>query len=332
MSAVVRGIGVVGGFGNGVDALQAALRTGPPECGAVEMESSAGPIEVPALLADTAELSRYLSKRALRRVDHYNRMALLACYQALQEAGMLTDRPQRLGIIVATGYGATRAMWDFKKSLIGESDAIGSPMSFSSSVHNAVAGRIAIALEEKGPNLSVSQFDLSVAQAFLTARQWLAAGRIDAVLVGAVDEYGKVPGYYWHHLYGDPRRRDIEHAVIGEGAAFFVLTGEGYASIESVEMGRYDRNPPELAGSAVVFAGNDGYSVCRSEYSRIIPESVPVASHSHIYGGLPVGTAFDVAIAALAYRDGTAPAGGKHISCLKLGAGGAYGLVRIRGR
>jgi 3-oxoacyl-[acyl-carrier-protein] synthase II len=296
------------------------------------MESSAGPIEVPALLADTTELAEYISKRALRRVDHYNRMALLAAYQALQEAGMLSGRPRRFGIIVATGYGALRAMWDFKHSLIGETDTIGSPMSFSTSVYNAVAGRIAIALKEKGPNLSVSQFDLSAVQAFLTARQWLAEERVDALLVGAVDEYSNVLGHYWHHLYGGPEAGEPVHSMIGEGAAFFVLSGEGYASVEAVEMGNYDSDPPELSRSAAVFAGADGYSGCDSEYSRIIPDSIPVASHSRIYGGLPVGTAFDVAIAALAYRDGTAPTEGSHISCLKLGAGGTYGLIRIRGR
>lgn len=337
MSIVIRGIGVVGGFGSGVDALRAALLSGSPEHGSVKMASSAGPIEVPALLADTTELAQYISNRALRRVDHYSRMALLACYQALQGAGMLDGRPQRFGIIVATGYGATRAMWDFKHSLIGETDTIGSPMSFSTSVNNAVAGRIAIALREKGPNLSVSQFDLSAAQAFLTARQWLTEGRVDALLMGAVDEYSNVLGHYWHHLYGGREAGEPAHAVIGEGAAFFVLSGEdeageGYASVEAVEIGRYDGSPPELADSAVVFTATDGYSGCRSEYARVIPDSVPVASHSHIYGGLPVGQAFDVAIAALAYRDGAAPAGGSHISCLKLGAGGTYGLIRIGGR
>jgi 3-oxoacyl-[acyl-carrier-protein] synthase II len=327
LSPVIRGIGVVGGFGSGVDALRSALRCGAPEPGAVEMESSAGPIEVPALLADTSLLADYISKRALRRVDHYNRMALLACFQALQDAGMLTGRPQRFGIIVATGYGATRAMWDFKHSLIGETDTIGSPMSFSTSVHNAVAGRIAIALGEKGPNLSVSQFDLSVTQAFLTARQWLTEGMVDALLMGAVDEYSNVLGHYWHHLYGGHQAGEPAHAVIGEGAAFFVLTGEdasgdGYARIESVDMGNYDKNPPALADGDRVIAGADGYSGCRSEYARIIPDGVPFASYSHLYGGLPVGMAFDLAIAALE---------GSPVCCLKLCAGRMYGLIRIGG-
>jgi 3-oxoacyl-[acyl-carrier-protein] synthase II len=343
LNSVIRGIGVVGGFGSGIGALESASRSAAPERGTVEMESSSGLIEVPALLADTTELAQYISKRALRRVDHYNRMALLACFQAMQDAGVLSRRPRRLGIIVATGYGATRAMWNFKKSLIGETDTIGSPMNFSNSVHNAVAGQIAIALGEKGPNLSVSQFDLSVAQAFLSAQQWLAAGRVDAVLVGAVDEFNNVLGHYWHYLYGRAERQDTNHAVIGEGAAFFLLTGEersveGYARIESVDMGNYHKAPP-LVDDMVVFAGADGYSGCRSEYSMVIPDSTPVASYSAVYGGLPVGMAFDVAIAALACRDGAVEPGhgiarrvplrGSRICCLKLGAGKMYGEITI---
>ena len=42
---------------------------------------------MPAFLADTARLDDFLNKKALRRVDHFSKMALLGSYLALQDAG-----------------------------------------------------------------------------------------------------------------------------------------------------------------------------------------------------------------------------------------------------
>ena len=63
----------------------------------------------------------------MRRIDHYIRMALLASFLALEDAGLLASKPDRMGIIVATGYGATCNTFDFQHSVITDSDPCGSP-------------------------------------------------------------------------------------------------------------------------------------------------------------------------------------------------------------
>ncbi len=353
---------MLGGFGAGPAMLEQALIR-PKKMGTtVSMESSKGQIEVPALLADTSDLASYVDKRALRRAGHYIRMTLLSSLYALEDAGMLETERRRMGIIVATGYGATCNTFDFQHSMIDSDDPCGSPTKFANSVHNAAAGNLSLFLNEMGPNLSVSQYDMSIPSAFMCALQWLKEGRVDTVLVGGVDEYCKVLGYYWHNRYNGNARKGnetslnaLKHAIIGEGACFFVLTREEdgvspYGYIEDVQMGNFLRGRIGLPESTVYFLGADGYSESEKYYGDVIPARARVASYTHVYGGIPVGPAFDMAIAALSVRSNTIygsfqnPAidgdqlnmikkdevlGPGRICCLKLGADGAFGWLTV---
>jgi 3-oxoacyl-[acyl-carrier-protein] synthase II len=359
LKIAIKGIGVLGGFGCGLTALEEALRTRKILPGKVPMASSKGDIEVPALLADTSALTRYIDRRSLRRTDHYIRMAVLGAHLALEDAGMLGKGRNRTGIIVATGYGATCNTFDFQQSVLNVADPCGSPTKFSNSVHNAAASHISILLDEMGPTLSVSQFDNSVASALLSAVQWLRHDRVDTVLVGGVDEYCKVLGYYWHCRYAadDPGHPtpDKQHVIIGEGACFFVLQKESdpsgsYAVIDDVCMTDFRRGPVDLPEDAVFFLGADGYSECDADYPEILPPTALAAVYTPLYGGLPVGTAFDMAVAALSHRrralfassDSAVFESGKldrierlhvgaPICCLKLGAGGVAGWITLNG-
>ncbi|MBW1821544.1 MAG: hypothetical protein JRI92_07230, partial [Deltaproteobacteria bacterium] len=230
------------------------------------------------------------------------------------------------------------------------------------SVHNAAATYISILLKEVGPNLSVSHYDMSITSAFLSAYQWLKEERVESVLVGSVDEYSKILGYFRHCLYNKGNKKEgfvgkmnLEHAIIGEGANFFVLARENetaspYGFIEDVKMGNFKRRGINLPENAAFFLGADGYSECDEQYAEYIPKKALVASYSHLYGGLPVGTGFDIAIAALSNKSGTIfksgdssifnsnrlnvirhneNLGSRRICCLKLGAGGSYGWISL---
>ena len=362
MSITIKGIGAVGGFGNGVSALQHSLATGRSHIQDVSLETSNGPISVPALLADTTSIQNYVGKRELRRIDHYIRMALLGSFLALEDAGLLDTKPDRMGIIVATGYGATCNTFDFQHSVITAGDPCGSPTKFTNSVHNAAAAHISIVLRELGPNLSISHFDMSMPSALLNAVQWLEEERVDWVLVGGVDEFCKVLGYYWHCRYNSPDDGQAGTApqtgrqvIVGEGSCFFVLARENkptspYGCIEDVQLGNFERGNIRLPEKAAVFQGADGFSDCEARYAQLVSADRCIANYTALYGALPVGMAFDAAIAALSLQTGkillpqdscvlekpevNGQAGKKNLTenricCLKLGAAGAYGLVTL---
>jgi len=357
--AAITGMGVVGGFGCGVSLLKQALEKGKSPNQTVRISTEKGDITAPALLADTAPLARYVSRKARRRFDHYTRLALLGGFLALDDAGMRESRPGRMGIILATGYGPTCNTADFTHSLTSGSDSFGSPTRFSNSVHNAAAAYLAILLREKGPSLSVSQFDMSVAQALLTALIWLSEGRVDTVLVGGVDEYCNVLGHYRQTLDGrgsaGAGQGEPALAVIGEGAAFFVLSKSGetagaYGIIESVSMGKIPGRLPGPDDGSPVILGADGYTDCLNRDPRRVSISGTIGVYTGVYGGLPVGQAFDMAIAALSLTGGmlypsvspgsvfddtfglprpAIPLKPGRLHCLKLGSSDDYGMLTL---
>jgi 3-oxoacyl-[acyl-carrier-protein] synthase II len=351
----IRGIGVVGGFGTGVEALRDALAGTPP---GVATSPAGGGDDPGCQRANTAALDGFVDRRALRRMDAISRLAILGACLALRDAGV--DRPdERMGVALSSGYGPSGTTLAFLDSFIDGGDPCSSPTLFSSSVHNAPAANLSTILGVTGPNLTVSQFEVSASSALLTACLWLAEGRVDRVLVGGVDEYGDVLGYCWKRLFGaaettaclplDTRRQT---ARPGEGCAFLLLerpaAGRGCAGIiEGVRMGRVTDAVPPLPADRLLVLGADGHRRCAGSYARLVPPGSAVTSFGHLWGSFPTATAFDAAAAAVLLQSGLTPApppGRSHpgtwrvppageplpaagLGLLRVSAGGEYALT-----
>ena len=313
----IKGIGVTGGFGCGVADLATALRSGESLMDGITVPSAQGPLQLPAFRASTERLEEFVPKRTLRRIDHYSKMGLLGAYLALQDGGMLGSDLSRLGVVIASGYGATATTFAFLDSIIADGDICASPTHFANSVHNSAAANISIMLGAKGPSLTVSQFDMSVASALVSARQWFAEDRVDAVLFGAIDELSDLIGYLWHRQRGQqhnspvsPLKTEEESSIVGEGAAFLLLTradqGEGYCAIDAVEMGSLYQGELSIPGDALLVLGADGRKELGARYRATIPGHSRVACYAPIYGSMPAAAAFDLACAALILQNGAA--------------------------
>jgi len=279
--------------------------------------TAAGTLQLPAYRADTERLEQFAPKRSLRRIDHYSKMGLLGAYLALEDGGLLGSDLSRLGVVVASGYGATATTFAFLDSIIGDGDICASPTHFANSVHNAAAANISIMLGAKGPSLTVSQFDMSVPSALVSARQWLAEGRVDTVLFGAIDEVSDLIGYLQHRQRGPrhpgavaPLAFGEESSIIGEGAAFLLLTradaGPAYCTIDTVETGSLYGGELSLPGDALLLLGADGRRELGERYRASVPRDSRVACYTPVYGSMPAAAAFDLAAAALILRGGKA--------------------------
>jgi len=359
MKIAVQGIGVVGGFGCGLEALRAAISKGESKTQVVQVKTSGGPCDMHAFIADTAGLDDFVNKRVLRRADHYSRMALLAAHLALADAGKLEGDRSHTGIIIASGYGPCRTTLAFLDTFIYDGDNLSSPTFFSNSVQNAAVANVSMILNITGPGLTVSQFEMSVPSALITAQKWLEEKRVDSVLFGAVDEYYDVLGYFWHRFYGKtatdnhlmkPFAYDLQTAVPGEGAAFFLLTeadeqAPGYGCIDEVIMGRCGKNPITAADNTYFFVGADGHKACGNYYRDYIPENVRLTAYAPVYGSLPIGPAFDMAIGAMSMKNrkvfcnnNETDEGNRYdavllnnekISCLNINSFGEWGLIKL---
>ena len=93
MRMAIQGIGISGGFGQGVSALQDALQLGAVTPQAVTVERSSGVDSFPAYRSDIEGLYEFFPKRALRRIDHFSKMTLHSACLALQDAGLLDSGP-----------------------------------------------------------------------------------------------------------------------------------------------------------------------------------------------------------------------------------------------
>ncbi len=360
MRISVQGLGLVGGFGCGVEAFRQTLVSGHSQPTVYPIVHAGAPLDLPAFRAETERLQEFVPLRALRRVDRFSRLGMLGAYLALEDAGVAPEtRHERLGVIIATGLGPTGIIFAFEDTFIQAGDMCASPTYFANSVHNSVAANISLLLGATGPNTTVTQFHLSAPAALQTAWLWLEEGRVDRVLFGAVDELSELIGYAFFRQHGlppagrmNPLMTGQDSAVIGEGAAFFLLSRQdesraGYCLLDRVDNGRCLKSWSPQAAEELLLLGADGRKTLGAGYAALGAGARVTCLTSH-YGSSPVGPAFDLAAAALMLKTGlTLPTPGtcdfsaqvvtggtelgtERISCLTLGDDDSFGLVRLK--
>jgi hypothetical protein len=155
----------------------------------------------------------------MRRADRFVRMAVIAALDAWTEARQAAgDVPaEDVGLILASGLGSHVRAFRFLDGILDFGDGAALPTDFSHSLHGAASAYITELLALRGPSLTLTDFEDGVARALLMAQLWLAGGRCQRVLVGAVEELGDVL------LYCAGRLLDDAHLVPGEGAVFLAL-------------------------------------------------------------------------------------------------------------
>jgi len=329
------GVGLVGGFGLGKQAAIEALRTGGRPNGTVPVMSSSGQRQLPAYQVDTSPVSRFVAPAALRRMNRFAKIAVLGASLALEDAGWsIPLKRDDIGLVIASGYGASKSTFDFLDSMIDGEGQFPSPTLFSNSVHSSAASHLSIVLELGGPCLTVSQFEMSTISALLTACQWLQQDHVKAVLFGAVDEVCPVLGYCYDRFFGtdaygpmEPFAWDRQTAVMGEGAAFLLLTR---GTDNSNAYGHIDRlawtqnQDVTVPGDSLLVLGADGHTCCAANYRRLSETAATQTAYTPVYGSLPGGQAFDVAIAAIAAEQDS---GCSRICSVKCDANGNCGVI-----
>ena len=315
----VQGVGLVGGFGCGGDALLRTIRSGRTPSREIEAGPGAGELRLPVCQADLSPLDRHIARRKLRRINRFSRLAILAICEALAEGDGFAIEKERLGLVTGTGYGALGATFGFLDTVIDEGDDSASPTLFAHSVHSTAQASAGILLGIRGPGLTVSQFELSVHSALLSSQQWLLEGRVDAVLCGGVDEYVPVVGYCHTSYFGSKNQGQVQplefawqSAVVGEGAAYLLLTrdegrGARYGYLENVHTGHLDIEEPAFSKGGLCLVGADGHTDCGGYYAKHLPEDAALAAYSPAYGSFPASPALDLAVAAIGLERGALP-------------------------
>ena len=103
-----------------------------------------------------------------RRLDRGSQFALIACLQAVAEAGYdVGAAPEAIGIALGTGSAGAGALTEFLRVLLIESPEAAPPFHFPNTVANAPASQVSIELKIFGPNVTITQKDPSALNALL---------------------------------------------------------------------------------------------------------------------------------------------------------------------
>ncbi len=168
------------------------------------------------LLADPA------TSKSLRRADRFVKMAALAAIDAWKNV-LPPEAMDRVGLIVTSGLGPHGRGFKFLDGILDCGDAEALPTDFSHSVHGAAASYIAGLLDLRGPSLSTTDFCFGFEQAVLLAQSWLSEKTCDRVIVGAVEELGKVLIECAPRLLPSTQENQGGGFGLGEGAVFLTL-------------------------------------------------------------------------------------------------------------
>lgn len=317
MAAVIAGLGQVSAVGGGIGALRQALGAPPPEPTWLPCPDRPEARGAPALLANDAGTEGLVSPRAARRLDGLSRRALCAARLALQDAAVEMADPERVGVLMTTGYGALASTFAFLDDVIDKGDGLASPLLFSRSVHNAPAFTISSALGIRGPTLTVTGFGLPWAQGLATALDWLERQVVDQVLLGSADEAHPIIACGQGELgQGSPdgRSRPLDllepSQVAGETYTAMVLQ-RGPAAASSwgtIETPRFRRPSDASVGhdeQLPRFIAACGDPRRGKGYLDALNEGTPVAAYGALWGANPTADAMTVLAAAISLADQT---------------------------
>lgn len=313
----VEGIGLVWSGGHGLDDLAARARD--------MLAGTATPADV---RAETDSLKNYLPTRALRRMDHFTRMTLLAAFEAARDAGLDATALANTGIVLATGYGPAALTFEFLDSMIDFGPDMASPQAFAHSVHNIPAATVAVSLKLTGPCTTIGQIDTAVPAALLTAQAWLREGRVDRVLLGASDEYTNLLRAVAPRLAAGVSGTIAgrRHLPPGDGAAFFCLHPDPararHGIVRDIALG----TTPILTPERATFLS--GCLTGHHDPSKNMHAFAPV------YGSLPVAMAFDIVLAILAVNGRLEPTLRiqNAVQCRTRGHDGLHGALTVTRR
>jgi 3-oxoacyl-[acyl-carrier-protein] synthase-1/3-oxoacyl-[acyl-carrier-protein] synthase II len=190
----------------------------------------------------------------LPRSDSLSALAVAAGAEALRDArarGISLD-PLRTGVVVGSVAATLEADAAFAARVLARGVEHAEPRRFPATSPNACAGHVAIAFGLGGPSHSVGAGPGAVREAVEVARDWLAAGDADAMLVVSAEEIGPTARRVLDAL-------GLETPQQGASAVLLVAAPPGGAGLgPSLDGPLLARGFPDLAEKAAKMAGPAG--------------------------------------------------------------------------
>jgi len=240
---VITGVGVISPIGIGKDAFWQSLKEGKSGTKPITLfDVSKYNVKVGGEISEF-DPAAILGKRGLLDFDRSTKLLLSSAKLALDDAGLEINENNnsRVGVSVGTTLGSLNSISKFNQESIIDGPQYANPSVFPNTVVNSPASRIGIKFNIKGFNTTISTGMCSCLDALEYACDFIELNRVDAVLVGAVEDFSHqsfLGCYKLNYLSGikehdfplscpfDKRRNGI---VLGEGATTFMVEGLEHA-------------------------------------------------------------------------------------------------------
>ncbi|MFI7588137.1 beta-ketoacyl synthase N-terminal-like domain-containing protein [Spongisporangium articulatum] len=184
---VISGLGVVSGFGLGVDAWRAGVRSGRTAIGPLDEQYR---VDGRPTFGSSFTLDRkpLVAASLWRQLPEFARASAAVAAYAFRDAGIATSGLDRedVGLSFATCYGPV-AVGAALQAQEGTPEGL-SARAFSNATVNAAAGAVGLGLVMRGPTTTIATGGASALIALDVALQFIRTGQARRVMLLAVDE------------------------------------------------------------------------------------------------------------------------------------------------
>lgn len=255
---VISAWSAVSAYGVGAPAFSAGVRGGHRRVSTMEDWSAC---VVPGF--DAREL---LGAKGTRSMDRVSALAVLASGHVAGDLG------EDAGLVLGVNNGSAQSMVELTRdSMVKARPEFVKPAQFPNTLMNAAAAQCAIWHQLRGPNATVAAGRTSGLVALRYARRMQRAGRADALLCGAAEEFS--PARAWLARHAEPGGAG---PPLGEGCAMLLLEPPGRPA-------RHGRTAlAELLGCALAVFRDPAEAgpALAGCVRRVLPDGEPVWAHA----------------------------------------------------
>jgi 3-oxoacyl-[acyl-carrier-protein] synthase II len=338
---VVTGIGAMTPLGGDLAASWEGLLSGASGVTVVEDDWARSlPVRLAARLPVDPGAS--LPRKDARKLDRCEQMALVTAREAWAHAGRPEVDPQRLAVVIGTGYGGVQSTLGQHRIVEAGNARRMSPHAIIMLMANGPAAWVSIDLGARGGARTPISACASGAEAIATAMEMIAHDLADVVVAGGVEApvdnlplaaFAQMRALSTRHddpaAASRPFDADRDGFVLGEGAGIVVLERESFAAARGA------RVHAVAAGAAV---NSDAFDITTADPANqaraittalsragLVPTDIGLV-HAHATS-TPVGDPLEAE--AIAQAIGTHPAvtATKSMTGHTLGAAGAIGAI-----
>ena len=280
---VVTGLGAVTPVGGTTDETWAALLAGRSGIAALDDDWAQG---LPVRMAGrvTADVISQLSTPEYKRMDRCGHLALIAAREAWEQAGRPDADPERLAVVIGSGYGGLDTTLEQARTLDASGPRRVSPHTLTRIMTNAPSAWVSMDIGAKGGARTPVSACASGAEAISQAADMIRAGSADVVIAGGVDACINgliISGFAQIRALSTrnddplsasrPFDRDRDGFVLAEGAAILVLEREDHAVARGAEI------LGVVAGTAVTSDAVDIVAADPAMQRRVMEKAIAAA-------------------------------------------------------